>query len=1172
MTSHDPTDIAVEMLIDGTWVDTVSGTALAPRVRGGNGEGSITISRGVADQQSGIAAQSATFTLENTDGLFNDDNPDSPLYHLIPLNTQIRFGVKSGGSWDAYVRYPEYPEDSDTGQYVSTADKASLDITGDIDIRVEFSPQRTRGRELILCSKYLKTSTNRSWLLHTSPEGGFIFHHSTDGTLAGVLSNTTTATIAEDTVRIAVRVTLDVNNGAAGRTYTWYTADSIAGPWTTLETTTVAGTTNISAGAANVEIGTASNGNRGLTGSDGFAGKIHALEIRDGIGGTLVADFKPADQPTMETRTWVDTCASPNTWTFTGDDIRMASDRVRLTGQLGVIPLDWDSTGRDIFSTCTASGLLAQLNSSGAALQSCVRRFYRLNTDLTDYWPCEDADGATRVASAVAGGGTGKIFDCSFAAQSDFPGSTGMMTFNTASSSFAKFSAGTVPADTGATTVIFYFNTSGLPASDVVFATAYVNAGTVRMWRFTIGATTFTHTLVDSLGATVATASTNFGSGANPNGQTVAMCLQLSQEGANVRWQNVWHAVGSSTFYTTTSGGATFAGTCGQFSAVNFSVPNANLAGAKLGHLIITHALTAINSATFANVSKGFSGELFGVRAQRLCAEEGVPFQWRGDLQATQAVGAQTAAKLYDILTAGAKVAGGILTDARDTLGIEYITQQYLGNRRGLELSYSGNQMFDVGRPIGDLRYLVNDFTASRDGGSSARHEVTVGRKSVNDPPDGAGRWEKSDSFAASTDAQTILMASRETFVGTWPQRRIPNLTIGLHRSQISGTATLRGTLMRDVIALDLGDPVNLAGLSTSPLPPDDLLMSTFGYTERISNKLWSITLNTVPAGPFQVPILGDYSGRIPRMDADDETHSLLKSALNSTDTSFVVKTDAASTRRVTKWVSFDDFPAEIGTGFTATQSVIDNFNDNSISASWDPWGGVQIAESSARMNLTTTSGTAGAYYGIQRTSTLNISGIYVGSKLISAGNQALTTFNAYPIGVSFSAGNEAFWAINQNTVRFIKNVSGVQTTQTSFTYVSGTHVYFAIGIISGSVTGVWSRNGTSWYTANSFSNPFGSTTPTPYFLVGTDGSEASTTTLSVDDYSTWTSSGSVSSTIDINIGGEKMTVSDIGPATASGGFNEQTFTVTRSVNGVTKSHSSLAPVMLWDPFYLGME
>lgn len=52
----------------------------------------------------------------------------------------------------------------------------------------------------------------------------------------------------------------------------------------------------------------------------------------------------------------------------------------------------------------------------------------------------------------------------------------------------------------------------------------------------------------------------------------------------------------------------------------------------------------------------------------------------------------------------------------------------------------------------------------------------------------------------------------------------------------------------------------------------------------------------------------------------------------------------------------------------------------------------------------------------------------------------------------------------------------------------------------------------------------------------------------------------------DIGIGGEQMTVTDI-----SGATSPQTFTVTRSVNGVVKSHSSGAAVSLWRPPVLAL-
>jgi hypothetical protein len=53
----------------------------------------------------------------------------------------------------------------------------------------------------------------------------------------------------------------------------------------------------------------------------------------------------------------------------------------------------------------------------------------------------------------------------------------------------------------------------------------------------------------------------------------------------------------------------------------------------------------------------------------------------------------------------------------------------------------------------------------------------------------------------------------------------------------------------------------------------------------------------------------------------------------------------------------------------------------------------------------------------------------------------------------------------------------------------------------------------------------------------------------------------------DIYVGGERMTVSAIGAAISE----LQTFTVTRSVNGVVKEHAIGTPVRLWTPARLAL-
>src|SRR3546814_4084966 len=79
---------------------------------------------------------------------------------------------------------------------------------------------------------------------------------SPDGTLASRITAVSTVAVPADSTRVSIKVTLDVNNGAAGNDVVFATADSIDGTYTQLGTTvTNAGVTSVHAGTADLEIG-----------------------------------------------------------------------------------------------------------------------------------------------------------------------------------------------------------------------------------------------------------------------------------------------------------------------------------------------------------------------------------------------------------------------------------------------------------------------------------------------------------------------------------------------------------------------------------------------------------------------------------------------------------------------------------------------------------------------------------------------------------------------------------------------------------------------------------------------------------------------------------------------------------------------------------------------------
>lgn len=916
--SHDPSDILAEFYIDGEWRSEYAGEDLTHRVRGGD---SIRITRGGSDQFSSITSQSASFTLNNGDNLFTDDDPNSPLYRKFGANTRCRFGVlHSTRGQDFYTQHAEL--DTQAGERIYTADKASLDITGDIDIRWEMDMRWTRDVGQVIAGKYTLSGDQRSWIVYALSDGTLAIRTSSDGTSATNTTRTTsTPIINEAEGRRAYRITIDVDNGAGSKVYTWYTSDSIDGTWTQFEQITQAGTLNIFSGSATLAIGAANNGLIALTGFEAFIGKMYAFQVRNGINGTLVADFNPNDSAGIGETTWVDACASPNTWIIetSGADalpsIRIGSDRIRFTGEVSSRPDDWDLTGTDRYSVMTAQGILAHWNSNRAPLQSVERRYWTRQTGIVGYWPLEDSSGATQASSALDGGNPGLVNDVSFGSATEgFGGTTGALTLNQAANSTADFYAN-AHAGTGVWGFVFYFRMEQVPASQQVLVNIYPTGSNVVRWALQVKLTGWEWTAYSSSGAVLSSVGSNFGTGANPQDNWVGMSMTFKQDGGNIRFETSWHGVGSTTTYTHAVGGTTFAGTVGTIRRMYFVPTDANFDNSEIAHVVMFNFEYEINNVEFAKISTGFAGETFGERWVRLLTEEGVPYEWVGHLADTEQCGPQPADTLYNILGDGAKLDSGLICEARDRIGLRYITGKALGNRKRLELSYTSSHLADTPRPQPD-RSIVNDFTASRSDGGSARYEATDNRRrNVREPDDptspGVGRFERSDSYNAFEDARLMSLASFRVHLGTWDERVIPTMVVSTHRHQIySNTA-----LLSAIYSQDIGDPIAIVDTANTPMPPNDVRSMSTGYNEQIRNMTHDIAFNTVLNGPYQVPVIESANEEfIPMLDVED-TETTLDGAINTTATTINFKTLRTATAPI--WVDDTNYPDDIGGGIT---------------------------------------------------------------------------------------------------------------------------------------------------------------------------------------------------------------------------------------------------------------
>lgn len=212
--------------------------------------------------------------------------------------------------YDAFDRaYPSAGTLSLTGSstsYASTPDTASLDLTGDLDMRVDAS-MTWGGTQQALMGKYVTTGNQRSYRLTVESTGKLRFTRSPDGTATTGINSTVAVPVTSG--RLAVRVTLDADNGAGGHTVTFYTAaNGVSGPWVQLGTPVVtAGTITNFSGTAPVEVGSSNNG--ALL---PMTGQVHAAQIRSSIAGTIVANPDFAAQAPGTTN-FVDSAG--RTWT-----------------------------------------------------------------------------------------------------------------------------------------------------------------------------------------------------------------------------------------------------------------------------------------------------------------------------------------------------------------------------------------------------------------------------------------------------------------------------------------------------------------------------------------------------------------------------------------------------------------------------------------------------------------------------------------------------------------------------------------------------------------------------------------------------------------------------------------------------------------------------------------
>ncbi len=911
-------DVITQWWIDGAWTDEYAGIDLADRVRKSPG---VEIARGVSDSQAQFTPASSQFDVNSRDGLFSNRYPGSPLRGKIGRFTQVRHLMPdSNGDLDSYIRF--FPPDSN-GPACETADKAGIEITGDIDIRFEFTPDTwIPVGGYAIAGKYLVTGNQRSWIVWMEPGGYFVLRWSTDGTSTAQVNFAQWPTGFYDNGRQIVRITLDVNNGASGRTATLYqgTGDITSGPWTQIDQVVQSGTTSIyGSGTADLELGNVGNSGSPITGQTQLYGKLHHFQLYSGIAGSLVAEMNPKTRDVGDT-SWSDGLG--NTWTVTSPAARVGSDRIRHVGEMDRIDYRRDTSGRDNWLPMKTLGPLARMQEAGQPIRSPIYRQLIAFDDVYGYWPMEEASGAAKALSQSNNPAYAEHFDTAFTGSipDGLPGASGCLTL-TSADSYVKLGAAGRDNPGGQNTFLWYYRLAGgLPASDKPLVTLQGN-GTVKRWVVNIGPGGYRLQGYTSSGLGPDHA-VGFGTGASPvNGAWVGIQLTLAQEGANVRYTWRWYGIESGLFWEHVGGGSTYAGTVGLIGRPTIDAGGETaFAGSQFAHAVLSRDSFDLVTTTFRDMAIAYNGELSGNRAVRLAGEEGIELEMRGDPADTQPMGYQTPSTPYFLLEECAKVDNGILGDVRDRFAIFMRTRVDMENMiwNSFLVDWSEHEPSEQPAPVEDGAFTRNDMTITGGDGSVGRFTQTEGPLSTAEPPDGIGFRPGTDSVNSYSADQVQRLTEYQVFLRTRDEFRIPALPFEMHRTAIE---TGNPFLAERLRAMDLGDWMRLYKLPDE-WDPNPRYMTAIGYAERFDGFLWRVAPNLITADGFRTPT-ANYI-----FLADDGT-TTLGSDIDDNDTSAVFVTPVTSR----PWIptSHAEWPGDITARIGGEVIVATTMGDPSV-------------------------------------------------------------------------------------------------------------------------------------------------------------------------------------------------------------------------------------------------
>lgn len=916
-------DVTVQMIVDGDW-ETVTRLDDETRVLGPTGRDGIEITGGSSSEQDEASPLSMKMTFLDNDGTFNTDNPLSSYYGKLGRNTPIRVKtVPTSGDTivtDTFTRTTSNGWGTSTGggtwsvggsggtlaysQFATTGSAGTMAVPAAAAYRLAILRQ-TRLASVDLyaeCTVPLATGgalePTLLLLFNSTPDG-------TDGFMCRVLVNT------DNSVSVKlIQIDDSVETELAGAT--------------TLVTHAAATPLKIRAQYIYADFGLEPTLQMKVWNTGSEPGSYNVIAIP----GVTNAPFRRSAAGPVGIRSGV---ASGNSnakpVTFSWDNIAVRDLGARATGEVVSYKPSWVhvGTGSDVVMTVEveAAGVLRRLQQGQSSLRSIAYRGITSAVDadyLIAYWPLEEEAGATptvlftpdATTGAVAYPINAAVTPYEYGSYTEHPAAERMLTFAADQRIDAYMPVYTA---TGETKIFALWSIpSGLSGTERQLYRIYTTGGSFDYVDLVLNAVGGTIGLNAWSGGAI-TKSSSAGYNSDFIDQPCAIGLEFIESGGSVithvyTYGPVNIGAVDATWTTSTFGRVTRI-TVGDRRISSVS----DLDGISFGHLALaddTDAFFKLVPVSAPYGYRGYVGETAGARFARLCEEEGQDYILAGTASKSEAMGAQTVDTLYNLLAECVAVDQGVMFEPRDSLAVGFRTRRNLCGQRGIPLVYGSSHLSGDFLPTDDDRFVRNDVTVSRGGGSSGRYVIPDGdleHLTTQQPPDGVGRYEETRTLNAYTDDRLPLIAQWAAHVAAWKGQRFPSVEVDFARAALAADAAtctaVRGASMGDVLEIvTTGAP---GWVSENPVK---LLIR--GVTEVVSRLSHRFRFNGAPGRPYDTAVYSDADGLINLLLARRDTDlSTINEDLTTTETDVTV----ASTGGVVWTTSSADWDTSLSGG-----------------------------------------------------------------------------------------------------------------------------------------------------------------------------------------------------------------------------------------------------------------